>query len=85
MEFNKCERCGCFYMADSTVCPKCKPKEIFEMNVLKSYFSNKTLENNSIDKISIDTGISERNLDRFLKSPDFKNLINNDNNLKMNL
>ena len=31
MNFNKCERCGCFFVTDQNVCPKCEPKENFEM------------------------------------------------------
>ena len=85
MNFNKCERCGCFFVTNSNVCPKCKPKDNFEMKVLKDYLSD-TVELNSVDTICSDTGISKKNLDRFLKYDEFNNLFgNSDNNLKMNL
>lgn len=85
MNFNKCKRCGCFFVTDSNICPKCAPKDNFEMKVLKDYLSD-TVELNCVDTICTDTGISKKNLDRFLKCDEFNNLIGNDNaNLKMNL
>ena len=40
MEFNKCNRCGCFFMSNNDVCPSCQPKDIYEMSKLKNYFEN---------------------------------------------
>lgn len=85
MNFNKCERCGCFFVTDSKVCPKCEPKDNFEMKVLKDYLSN-NVELNSIDTISTDTGISQKSLDRFMQYEEFASFFDNKNdNLKMNL
>ena len=86
MNFNKCERCGCFFVTNQNVCPKCKPKENFEMQQLKSYLSTHTAS--TVEDISISTGISEKNLDRFLKQDEFAQLMqtaNLNNNIKMNL
>ena len=86
MNFNKCERCGCFFVTDQNVCPKCEPKENFEMQQLKRYLSTHTAS--TVEDISINTGISERNLDRFLKQEEFTQLMqseNLNNNIKMNL
>ena len=86
MNFNKCERCGCFFVTDQNVCPKCEPKENFEMQQLKNYLSTHTTS--TVEDISTNTGISERNLDRFLKQDEFAQLIqsaNLNNNIKMNL
>ena len=86
MNFNKCERCGCFFVTDRNVCPKCEPKENFEMQQLKSYLSTHTAS--TVEDISINTGISERNVDRFLKQEEFTQLMqseNLNNNIKMNL
>lgn len=86
MNFNKCERCGCFFVTDQNVCPKCEPKENFEMQQLKNYLS--THNASTVEDISTNTGISERNLDRFLKQDEFTQLMqsaNLNNNIKMNL
>lgn len=86
MNFNKCERCGCFFVTDQNVCPKCEPKENFEMQQLKNYLSTHTTS--TVEDISTNTGISEKNLDRFLKQDEFAQLIqsaNLNNNIKMNL
>lgn len=86
MNFNKCERCGCFFVTDQNVCPKCEPKENFEMQQLKNYLSTHTTS--TVEDISTNTGISERNLDRFLKQDEFAQLMqstNLNNNIKMNL
>lgn len=86
MNFNKCERCGCFFVTDQNVCPKCEPKENFEMQQLKNYLSTHTTS--TVEDISINTGISEKNLDRFLKQEEFTQLMqsaNLNNNIKMNL
>lgn len=86
MNFNKCERCGCFFVTDQNVCPKCEPKENFEMQQLKNYLSTHTTS--TVEDISTNTGISERNLDRFLKQDKFAQLMqsaNLNNNIKMNL
>lgn len=86
MNFNKCERCGCFFVTDQNVCPKCEPKENFEMQQLKNYLSTHTTS--TVEDISTNTGISERNLDRFLKQDEFAQLMqsaNINNNIKMNL
>lgn len=86
MNFNKCERCGCFFVTEQNVCPKCEPKENFEMKQLKNYLS--THQATSVEDISLNTGISEKNLDRLLKQDQFTQLINTtnlNNNIKMNL
>lgn len=85
MNFNKCERCGCFFITDSAVCPKCEPKDTFEMKVLKDYLSNNA-SLDSIDNISSDTGISIKNLNRFMQYDEFTHFFDNKNTeLKMNL
>ena len=86
MNFNKCERCGCFFVTDQNVCPKCEPKENFEMQQLKNYLL--THNTSTVEDISANTGISERNLDRFFKQDEFAQLMqsaNLNNNIKMNL
>lgn len=71
MEVNRCSRCGNFYISDGNVCPKCNTKDGFEFSTFKSYIKENGL-NNSLDSISGETGISTRNLNRFLGSQEFK-------------
>ena len=66
MEFKKCSRCGNFYVSDGIVCPKCTPKDDFEFSTFKSYIAENG-SNQSIDTISDATGISVKNLNRFLE------------------
>ena len=37
MEFNKCSRCGSFYVSNDSVCPKCKAKDNLEFETFKNY------------------------------------------------
>lgn len=75
MEFNRCSRCGSFYISEGNVCPKCSTKDGFEFSTFKNYLQENTLENqleNSLDSISGKTGISVKNLNRFLGYNEFK-------------
>ena len=73
MEFNRCERCGSFFMSDNNVCCNCGPKDIAEMSILKNYISEGN-EINSLDSLAINTGISTKNLNRYLKNEEIINL-----------
>lgn len=88
MNFNKCSRCGCFFMSDSSTCPNCETKDQFEMNELKNFLEENPNQIN-IDNLSASTGISVRNLNRFLSQEqfsDFSNQIqNNDKNISIQL
>lgn len=88
MNFNKCNRCGCFFMTDSDVCPNCQPKDQHEMNQLKNFLEENTNKIN-IDNLSASTGISVKNLNRFLAEEQFsefaKQIQGNGNNLGIQL
>lgn len=66
MEANRCNRCGSFYVSiNGDICPKCMSKENLERSTFKSYIE----ENgniNSVDTIATATGISQKNVNRFL-------------------
>lgn len=66
MDFKKCSRCGNFYISNGLVCPKCQPKDDFEFSSFKSYVAENGL-GSSIDEISGKTGISVKNLNRFIE------------------
>ena len=85
MEFNRCSRCGSFYVSEGNVCPKCSTKDGFEFSTFQNYIKENGLEN-SLDTIANDTGISIKNLNRFIEYDEFKNLqsslINGDTKLE---
>ena len=72
MQFNKCSRCGCFFMTNSDVCPNCEPKDISDINKLKNFFEDAN-PNSSIEEISCGTGISEKTLHRLFLSDKLAN------------
>lgn len=71
MELNRCSRCGNFYVAEGNVCPKCSTKDGFEFSTFKSYIQENGFET-SLNTISTDTGISIKNLNRFVGYPEFQ-------------
>ncbi len=71
MELNKCFRCGSFFATNNVVCPKCMAKDNLELSTLKNYLEQNG-SSNSIDSISSATGITPKNLNRFLSYDDVK-------------
>lgn len=70
MNFNKCERCGCFFVTDGNTCPSCTPKDTNDISKLNNYFSEN--ENKiSLNKLSFVTGISEKNISRYMTNNSF--------------
>ncbi len=65
MEFKKCTRCGNFYVTEGNVCPRCVAKDNMEFATFKTYIKENGLIG-GIDTISGKTGISEKNINRFL-------------------
>lgn len=87
MEFKKCVRCGCFFIAEDNVCCNCKPKDLCDSKILGDFLEN-TPNINSIEDISIGTGISAKNISRFIESGNYQlDNINEDSvkNIKINL
>ena len=72
MELNRCSRCGSFYVSEGNVCPKCSTKDGAEFSTFKSYVQENGLED-SLNTISCNTGISVKNLNRFLEYEEFQN------------
>ena len=67
MEFRKCERCGCFFASNDNVCYNCLTKDRFEMSKFKTFIEENNINQiNSLNDLSIQTGISSKNLKRFL-------------------
>lgn len=74
MEFNKCSRCGNFFISNNDVCPKCQTKDSLEFKTFQNYIEENGM-NTNLDVLSTETGISVKNLNRFLNYAD-----NNENN-----
>ena len=72
MEFNKCSRCGNFFVSNDDVCPKCKTKDTLEFETFKSYIAENGV-NNNLDILSSETGISLKNINRYLNYTDLNN------------
>ncbi len=66
MELTKCSRCGSFYANEGYVCSKCSAKDNFELSTFKKYVEENGVELKPLSEIAVSTGISEKNLNRFL-------------------
>ena len=77
MEFNKCSRCGNFFISNEDVCPKCMPKDNLEFKTFQNYIKQNGF-NENLTLISNETGISVKNINRYLNmnDNDTKNIIN---------
>ena len=64
MELNKCSRCGAFHTNTGDVCPKCSGKDSLELSTFKSYIEENGFS--SIDTIATQTGIAQKNVNRFI-------------------
>ena len=71
MEINRCSRCGSFYMTGGDICPNCMAKEHLELSTFKDYLESNSTET-SINTIANETGISPKNLNRFISFDEFK-------------
>lgn len=71
MKFNKCSRCGGFFVSEGNTCPNCLPKDQLEISRLENFISENKDANLSMDDIVSYTGISNKNLNRFLLQNQF--------------
>ena len=71
MEVSRCRRCGAFYTDGGYVCAKCLDKDNIELSEFKD-FLQKNDELVSLNQISYQTGISEKNLNHFLNYDGFE-------------
>jgi len=65
MEFKKCARCGSFFTSANSVCCNCEIKDRADINKAHNYI----VENSdiiSVEDLSLGTGISIANLNRFI-------------------
>lgn len=74
MELNKCKRCGAFFVSNNHVCPNCEPKDNAELFKLKTFLSENDCPN-TMESLASNTGISVKNLNRYLEQKDFSSYV----------
>ena len=74
MELKRCVRCGKFYATDVEVCHECEKKDIADLSKLKLFFSEGYSSGITRGEISASTGISSKNLNRFLGYEEFSGI-----------
>lgn len=72
MNFRKCERCGSFFVTGGDVCQNCMPKDRLDIMSFQDYIERTS--DSSADSISINTGISLKNVNRYLSQSDISNI-----------
>ena len=72
MEFKRCTRCGGFYISEGDVCSNCITKDNLELGTFRNYVQENGLSN-SLEHLSNQTGISVKNLSRFISYGGFDN------------
>ena len=81
MELKKCARCGKFYASDVDVCHDCERKDLADLSKLKGFFSDNYVVGVSKSEISSTTGISTKNLNRYLSYQEFSGIYVKDNDI----
>lgn len=93
MNLNKCERCGCFFTSKNQVCPNCQEKDENDIKQLKKFLNDSDVDV-SVESLSAQTGVSIKNVNRFLKDKNLYNTFtslglnsenNNNNNISISL
>lgn len=74
MELNRCNRCGAFHTNEGDICNKCSGKESLELSTFKTFIEENGIS--SIDSIATQTGIAQKNVNRFINYEGIS--INND-------
>ncbi len=72
LEAKKCARCGSLYIADTEVCSNCLKKDGADLYKLKGFIETKGTGEITQGELSIATGISNKNLARFLQYEEFQ-------------
>ena len=76
MNFNRSSRCGGFFMSEGNTCPSCLQKDQLEMSRLENFIMENSNTNLNLEDIASNTGISNKNLNRFLSQEQFSNFVN---------
>lgn len=81
VEARKCARCGCMYIADTEVCGKCQTKDGADLHRLKGFVENQGYGELTQRELAIATGITNKNLSRFLGYDEFKGVCIDEKNV----
>ena len=73
MEFKKCMRCGCFFTSNNNICCNCESKDKLDIAKINSII-DENITYNSIQDLSIASGVNINNLNRFIKNNQISNL-----------
>ena len=77
IEARKCARCGTMYVSDTEVCQNCQRKDGADLYKLKGFLSQNYGEITQ-GELAVATGISNKNLTRFLGYDEFKGVCVNE-------
>ncbi len=81
MELKKCARCGKFFASDVEVCNVCEKKDLADLGKLKDFFAESYISGLSKATICSSTGISTRNLNRYLEYEEFNDIYLDDSSI----
>lgn len=75
MEFNKCSRCGSFFINNGNICPNCTAKDTVDISKLENYIQDFNVPD-TLEQLSYNTGISMNNLNRHInQNPKFSEIV----------
>ena len=74
MELKRCARCGKFFASDVEVCHECERKDNADLSKLKGFFAESYSNGITKTQISATTGISAKNLNRYLSYEEFSGI-----------
>ena len=72
MEIKKCARCGNFYISEYEVCKNCEKKDTADVNKLKGFLLEGINPGTTKMDVAHSTGITMKNLNRYLNGVQFK-------------
>lgn len=70
MEFKRCIRCGSFFATSDEVCRCCHTKDEQDLYKLNAFMDNSGSPV-TVANLSSETGISEKNINRFIENKSF--------------
>ena len=78
MEVKRCARCGNFLTSYDNTCIPCSSRDKMDVQKLKTYFEDNT-NTYSVKELSLNTGITEKNVTRYMQADDFSGFLSNEN------
>lgn len=75
MEIKRCARCGSFFASEIDVCQGCQKKDTADVNKLKGFLLEGVEEGVTRIDVAHSTGITMKNLNRYLNGSEFKGVV----------